>query len=55
MELNTTPLKFLEKIYNHEITLDEAKDDQDKSEKLIIRLENYKAKKPLKIKEKKMF
>ena len=37
------PLKFIEKIYNYEITLDEAKDDQDKLEKLIIRLENYKA------------
>ena len=47
------PLKFVEKIYNHEITLDEAKDDQDKLEKLINRLENYKAKKPLKIEEKK--
>ena len=43
------PLKFVEKIYNHEITLDEAKDDQGKLEKLINRLENYKAKKPLKI------
>ena len=37
------PLKFIEKVYNYEITLDEAKDDQDKFEKLIIRLENYKA------------
>ena len=46
------PLKFVEKIYNYEITLDEAKDDQDKLEKLIIRLENYKAKKPLKKEEK---
>ena len=49
----TLPLKFVETIYNHEITLDEAKDDQDKLEKLIIRLENYNAKKPLKIEEKK--
>ena len=49
----TLPLKFIEKINNHEITLDEAKDNQDKLEKLIIRLENYKAKKPLKIEEKK--
>ena len=48
----TLPLKFVEKIYNYEITLDEAKDDQDKLEKLIIRLENYKAKKPLKKEEK---
>ena len=37
------PLKFVEKIYNYEITLDEAKDDQDKLEKLINRLKNYKA------------
>ena len=27
-ELNTIPLKFVKKIYNYEITLDEAKDDQ---------------------------
>ena len=38
------PLKFVEKIYNHEITLDEAVEDQTKLEKLIIRLVNYKAK-----------
>ena len=37
------PLKFVEKIYTYEITLDEVKDDQDKLEKLINRLENYKA------------
>ena len=37
------PLKFIEKTYNYEITLDEAKDNQDKLEKLTIRLENYKA------------
>ena len=49
----TLPLKFVEKICNYEITLDEAKDDQDKLEKLINRLENYKAKKLLKIEEKK--
>ena len=36
--------KFVEKIYNYEITLDEAMDDQEKLEKLIIRLKNYKAK-----------
>ena len=36
------PLKFIEKNYNYEITLDEAKNDQDKSENLIIRLGNYK-------------
>ena len=38
------PLKFLEKIHNHVITLDEAKNDQDKLEKLIITLKNYNAK-----------
>ena len=38
------PLKFVEKIYSYEITLDEAKDDQDKLEKLKIRLEKYKPK-----------
>ena len=51
MELNTTsisyifalPLKFIEKNYNYEITLDEAMDNQKKLEKLIIRLENYNA------------
>ena len=37
------PLRSIEKIYDYEITLDEAKDDQDKLEKLMIRLENYKA------------
>ena len=29
-------------MYNYEITLDEAKDDQDKLEKFRIRLENIK-------------
>ena len=51
MELNTTsisyifalPLKFIEKIDNYDITLDEAMDNQEKLEKLIIRLENYNA------------
>ena len=38
------PLKFIETFYNYEITLVEAMHDQDKLEKLIIRLENYKAK-----------
>ena len=32
------PFKFVEKIYNYEITLDEAIDDQTKLEKLIVRL-----------------
>ena len=51
MELNTTSisyifalrLKFIEKIDNYDITLDEAMDNQEKLEKLIIRLENYNA------------
>ena len=38
------PLKFVEKIYSYQINLNEAKYDQDKLEKLIIRLENYSAK-----------
>ena len=33
-------LKFIEKIQNYEITLDEAMDDQEKLEKIISRLEN---------------
>ena len=47
----TLPLKFVEEIHNYEITLDEAKDDQDKLENLINRLENYEAKKSSKIGE----
>ena len=47
------PLKFVEKMYNYKITLDEAKDDQDELENLTSRLENHKAKKALKIEEKK--
>ena len=39
------PLKSVEKIHNYEIILDDAIDDQSKLEKLIIRLENYNAKK----------
>ena len=38
------PINLL-KNFNYEIILDEAIDDQPKLEKLIIRLENYKAKK----------
>ena len=49
-----SPLKFVEKIFNYEITLDEAKDDQDKLEKLIIRLEKYKPKINKKRREKKV-
>ena len=39
------PLKFVEKFYSYEITLNEAKDNQDKLETLIFRLNNYTAKK----------
>ena len=46
------PLKFIEKIHNYEITLDEAMDNQEKLEKLIIRLENYGAKSNKKRREK---
>ena len=35
-------LKFPKKIYNCEITLDEAIEEQEKLENSIIRLENYK-------------
>ena len=42
------PLKFVEKINNYEITLDEAIEDQNKLEKLILRLNNYKAKNKIK-------
>ena len=35
-------LQFARKIHNYEITLNEAIDDQEKLENLIIRLENYK-------------
>ena len=38
------PFKFVEKIYNYKITLDEAMDDQEKLEKLITWLETYGAK-----------
>ena len=53
--LNTfaLPLKFVEKIYSYQITLNEAKYNQDKLEKLIIRLENYSKKKKNKNKKKK--
>ena len=43
--LFTSPLKFARKIYNYEITLDEAVEDQEKLENSIIRLENYKPRK----------
>ena len=37
-----SPLKFARKIHNYEITLDEAIEDQEKLENLIIRPEKYK-------------
>ena len=40
--LFASPLKFVRKIHNYEITLNEAIDDQEKLENSIIRLENYK-------------
>ena len=48
------PLKFVEKINNYEITLDEAIEDQNKLEKLIFRLNNYKAKSKIKQKRKRV-
>ena len=49
---NIFPLEFIEKVHNYEITLDEAMDNEEKLEKLIIRLENYGAKSNKKRKEK---
>ena len=43
-------LEFIEKIHNYGITLDQTMDDQEKLEKLIIRLENYNAKNLKKLK-----
>ena len=40
--LFASPLKFARKIHNYEITLDEAIEDQEKLENLIIKIENYK-------------
>ena len=45
----SSPFKFFEKIYNYEITVEEAMDDQKKLENLISEL-NYKAKNRKKIK-----
>ena len=39
------PLKFIKKLHNYKITLDEGIKDQEKLEKLLSRLENYNAKK----------
>ena len=38
------PLKFIEKLHNYKITLEERIKDQEKLEKLLSRLENYNAK-----------
>ena len=38
------PLKFIEKLHNYKITLEEGIKDQEKLEKLLSRLENYNAK-----------
>ena len=49
------PLKFIEKIHNYEITLDEAKNDQTKLGILINKLNNnYNTKIQKKVKEKKL-
>ena len=48
------PLKFIEKIHNYEITLDEAIDDQTELGILINKLNNnYNSRLPEKVKEKK--
>ena len=48
------PLKFIEKIHNYEITLDEAINDQTKLNILISKLNNrYNPRNPEKVKEKK--
>ena len=46
------PLKFIEKIYNYEITLDEAINDQTELRILINKLNNYNPTKLEKIEEK---
>ena len=50
--LFASPLKFARKSHNYEITLNEAIDDQEKLENLIIRLENYKPRNTRKKEEK---
>ena len=47
------PLKFVQKICNYEITLDEAKNNQVELKNLITSLNDYKSKKPIKKEEKK--
>ena len=46
------PSKFIEKIHNYEITLDEAKNDQTKLGILINKLNNYNPRIPEKINKK---
>ena len=46
------PLKFIEKIYNYEITLDEAIEKQAKLKELINKLNNYGPRNLEKIEEK---
>ena len=49
------PLKFIEKIHNYEITLDQARNDQTKLGILINKLNNnYNPKIQKKVKEKKI-
>ena len=48
-------LKFVEKIHNYEIVLDEAIEDQNKLEKLIFRLNNCNAKSKKEKKKKREF
>ena len=48
-------LKFVEKIHNYEIALDEAIEDQNKLEKLIFRLNNCNAKSKKEKKKKREF
>ena len=50
--LLASPLKFARKTHNYEISVNEAIDDQEKLENLIIRLENYKPRNPQKKKRK---
>ena len=48
----SSPLKFVEKIYNYEISLDKAIGDQKKLENLISKLKKCKAKNLKKLEEK---
>ena len=50
--LFASPLKFARKTHKYEISVNEAIDDHEKLENLIIRLENYKPRNPQKSKRK---